>query len=517
MRRKLPTGIQTFREIREGNYYYVDKTAHIERLIENSKHYFLSRPRRFGKSLLVDTIKELFEGNETLFRGLRIHDKWDWARRHPVVRLDFSGSGFRTSSDLNIHLGEQLSDLEAEKRVVPRHSSIPGRFRNLIQTLHEQTGERVVVLVDEYDKPVLDPLTAGDRERARAHRDTLRGLYGNIKACDADIRFSFLTGVSKFTRVSLFSELNNLRDITLVPDFATICGYTEGDLDTVFAPELEDLDRDAIRDWYNGYNWLGEEKAYNPFGILLLFQDRQFRAHWFETGSPAFLLQTMRERGVFTLDLEGMITADDLLSSFDVDDMATEALLFQTGYLTIADELDMGGEPVYRLTWPNREVRQGLNRHLLRAVAWNAAHSAVGANQLYTRLAAADLPGLEAHFKSLFAAIPYNWHVNNDMARHEGYYASVMYAHLAALGAPVAVEDASTAGRLDMSVRLGGQVYLFEFKVAERAGEGTALAQLVERGYAEKYRAHGQPVHLIGIEFSANQRCLDRFDAVTLD
>jgi len=517
MRRKLPTGIQTFRKVREGGYYYIDKTAHIERLIDGSSHYFLSRPRRFGKSLLVDTIKELFESNEALFRGLHIHDKWDWTKRHPVVRLDFSGAGFRTSNDLDVHLGEQLSDLEAEKQVTPRHSSISGRFRHLIRTLHEQTGERVVVLVDEYDKPVLDPLTAGDRERARAHRDALRGLYGNIKACDANIRFSFLTGVSKFTRVSLFSELNNLRDITLVPEFATICGYTEGDLDAVFAPELEGLERDAIRDWYNGYNWLGEEKVYNPFGILLLFQDRQFRAHWFETGSPAFLLQTMRERGVFTLDLEEMVTADDLLSSFDVDEMATEALLFQTGYLTIADELDIGGEAAYRLTWPNREVRQGLNRRLLRSVAWDAAHSRAGANRLYTLLAAADLPGLEAHFKSLFAAIPYNWHVNNDMARHEGYYASVMYAHLAALGAPVAVEDASAAGRLDMSVRLGGQVYLFEFKVVERAGEGAALAQLAERGYAEKYRAHGQPVHLIGVEFSADQRRLDRFDTATLD
>ena len=512
MKRKLPTGIQTFREIREDGCYYVDKTAHIARLVDDGKHYFLSRPRRFGKSLLVDTLKELFEGNEALFRGLHIHDRWDWSVRHPVVRLDFGGGDFLTEDDLNVELAEQLRYLEASHGIAPSESPPRLRFRQLIRALHQATGQRVVVLVDEYDKPVLEAMMARNPALAHANRNALRALYGNIKTCDAHIRFSFLTGVSKFTKVSLFSELNNLDDLTLDPAFATVCGYTEGDLETVFAPELKGLDREAIREWYNGYHWLGEERVYNPFDILLLFRKRRFAAHWFESGSPAFLLETLKERGVFTLDLEGLVTSDALLSAFDVEQMATEALLFQTGYLTIAEERHRGGRTSYRLGYPNREVREGLNAHLLRAVGWEAAHDTGARDRLYDLLESADLPGLEAHFQALFAGIPYHWHVNNPMARYEGYYASIMYAHLAALGAPVSVEEAGASGRLDLGVHLGGQVYLFEFKMAERAGEGAALAQLQGKGYADRYRRFGQPIHLVGVEFSAESRSLTAFE-----
>ena len=369
----------------------------------------------------------------------------------------------------------------------------------------------MVVLVDEYDKPVLDALTAGNRDLARAHRDALRGLFGNIKARDADVRFAFLTGVSKFTKVSLFSDLNNLTDLTLDPRYATICGYTDTDLDTVFAPELDGLDRDAVRDWYDGYHWLGGEKVYNPFYILQLFGSRRFRAWWFETGSPAFLIEVLRSRGILTLDLDGMVGNDELLSSFDVDAMAPEALLFQTGYLTIAEELDRGGRLFYRLGYPNREVRESLTRSLLNAIGWEAARREAGQLRLYDLLEAANLPGLEAHFRALFAGIPYNWHVNNPIARYEGYYASVVYAHLAALGIPVTVEDASAAGRLVLAVRIDRQVYLFEFKLAERDGDGAALEQLRARGYADKYRAQYEPIHLVGVEFSAEARNLVAF------
>ena len=512
MKRKLPTGIQTFREIREDGCYYVDKTAHIARLVDDGKHYFLSRPRRFGKSLLIDTLKELFEGNEALFRGLHIHERWDWSVRHPVVRLDFGGRGFQKPGSLDISLSAQLDRLERGVPVVFHYESAPERFAHLVETLHEHTGQRVVVLVDEYDKPVLDALTKGHPERARDHRDALRGLFGVIKTCDAHIRFSFLTGVSKFTKVSLFSELNNLDDLTLDPAFATVCGYTEGDLETVFAPELDGLDRDAIREWYNGYHWLGAERVYNPFDILLLFRKRRFAAHWFESGSPAFLLETLKERGVFTLDLEGLVTSEALLSAFDVEHMATEALLFQTGYLTIAEEERLDDTSFYRLGYPNREVRQSLNLSLLHAIGWEAVQRDAERFRLHRLLLQADLPGLEAHFRALFAGIPYHWHVNNPMARYEGYYASVMYAHLAALGAAVSVEDAGASGRLDLAVRLGGQVYLFEFKMGERAGEGAALAQLQRKGYAERYRRFGQPIHLVGVEFSAESRSLTAFE-----
>ena len=519
MRRKLPTGIQTFREIREDDCYYVDKTAHIERLIDRGKYYFLSRPRRFGKSLLVDTLKELFEGNEALFRGLHIHERWDWSARHPVVRLDFGGAGFRAPDDLPTNLTEQLDRLERHARITPRYDSMPGRFRYLIQTLHERTGQRVVVLVDEYDKPILDALTAsapsepGATGLAKANRDALRSLYGNIKTCDADIRFAFLTGVSKFSKVSLFSELNNLTDLTLDPRYATLCGYTEADLDAVFTPELDGLDRDAIREWYNGYHWLGEEKVYNPFDILLLFDSRRFAAHWFETGSPAFLIDTLKERGVGPLDLDHMIASNALLSTFDVDYMAAEALLFQTGYLTIAEEQNLDGTIFYRLGYPNREVRQSLNEHLLQAIAWRSPSQQITHRvRLHQLLHAADFAGLEAYFRALFAGIPYHWHTRNDIARYKGYYASVCYALFAALGVPVTVEDASASGRLDLAVRAGGRVYLFEFKVVEQAGEGAALAQLQARNYADKYRAAGEPIHFVGVEFSPDARNLSAFE-----
>ena len=274
MKRKLPIGIQTFREIREDGYYYVDKTAYVHRLVEEGKYYFLSRPRRFGKSLLVDTLKEGFEGNEPLFRGLDIHHRWDWSIRHPVVRLSFADGFFAETSELRESLTIQLDDLEEDAGIEGRYDNPRSRFRYLIRALHRQSGRRVVVLVDEYDKPILDAL--GKPDVARANRDYLQGLYSTIKGCDADIRFAFLTGVSKFSKVSLFSGLNNLEDITLDPRYSALCGYTEADLDTVFAPELVGLDRQAVRDWYNGYNWLGDENVYNPFDVLLLFNHRRF-------------------------------------------------------------------------------------------------------------------------------------------------------------------------------------------------------------------------------------------------
>ncbi len=241
MKKKLPIGIQTFREIREEGYYYVDKTAWAQRLQAEGTHYFLSRPRHFGKSLFLDTLKELFEGSEELFRGLAIHGDRDWSVRYPVVRLGFGGDEYSGAGRLENALMELLDAAEQEASVEPCYNMAPGRFRHLIRTLHERTGQRVVVLVDEYDKPILDALETP--EVARANRNFLRGLYSNIKACDAHIKFSFLTGVSKFSKVSLFSGLNNLKDITLDPRYSAICGYTDHDLDRVFAAELSGLDR----------------------------------------------------------------------------------------------------------------------------------------------------------------------------------------------------------------------------------------------------------------------------------
>ena len=365
------------------------------------------------------------------------------------------------------------------------------------------------MLIDEYDKPILEALDTPDI--ARANRNYLRGLYAVIKSSDAHIRFSLITGVSKFSKVNLFSGLNNLEDITLDPCYSAICGYTETDLDTVFAPELAGLDRDAIRDWYNGYCWRGEEKMYNPFDLLLLFRNRKFDAWGFETGTPAFLVDTLFRRRIVSVSLDGMLGSNELLSAFDVDHIGTEALLFQTGYLTITAEENLGGEPLYRLGYPNREVRRSLNRSLLRHLVQDATHQMANQVRLYRLLEANDLAGLAELFHAFFASIPYEWYTNNDIAAYEGYYASVFYSYFAALGLNVIVEDSTSHGRLDMTVTFNDNVYLFEFKVVELAGEGAAMAQLRSRGYADKYRHLGQPIHLIAVEFSKDRRNVSAF------
>ncbi len=509
-KRRLPIGIQTFHKIREEDCYYVDKTGYIGRLLDEGTHYFLSRPRRFGKSLFLDTLKELFEGNEPLFEGLYIHDRWDWSIRHPVLRLSFGSGNFKEPDYLEATLMEQLAAAERRAGIVSEYATAPGRFAFLLEALHDQAGQPVAVLIDEYDKPILDALDTP--EVARAHRDFLLGLYSGIKDCDAHIQFTFLTGVSKFFKGSLFSGLNNLTDITLDPCYSAICGYTDADLDRVFAPELPGLDRDQIRDRYNGYSWLGDEKVYNPFDILLLFDKRQFGAYWFETKTPTFLVETLFKRRVSSLELGAMEGSDELLSTFDVDDIATEALLFQTGYLTITDEEDLGGKALYRLGYPNQEVRQSLNESLLRYLVRDSTRQMANSVRLYRLLEANDFAGLETLFHAFFASIPYEWYTNNDIARYEGYYASVFYSYFAGLGLNITVEDSSSHGRLDMAVLFNNHVYLFEFKVVELASAGAAMAQLQERRYADKYRALGQPIHLIAVEFSKDECNIAAFD-----
>ena len=508
-KRRLPIGIQTFRKLREQDCYYVDKTPYIKRLIDEGTHYFLSRPRRFGKSLFLDTIKELFEGNEPLFTGLHVHDRWDWSQHHPVVRLDFAGGAFQEHGSLHSRVMELLAAAEGDTAVASEYTA-PGRLARLLHTKHREAGRPVVVLVDEYDKPMLDALHRP--EVACANRDYLRGLYGIIKSSDAHVRFTFVTGVSKFTKVSLFSDLNNLTDITLDPVYSAICGYTEDDLETVFAPELAELDRDQVREWYNGYSWRGNEKVYNPYDVLLLLRRHEFAAHWFETGTPAFLVDKLFERRVSSVSLDDMVSTGELLSAFDVNKIGTEALLFQTGYLTITGEERLGGQALYRLGYPNREVRESLNRVLLRHLVQDTTQQTANSIRLARLLEAHDCAGLETLFHAFFASIPYQWYTNNHIADYEGFYASVFYSYFAALGYDVAVEESSSHGRLDMAVRTAGHVYLFEFKVAEMAPPGSALAQLQERRYADKYRAGGEPIHLIGVEFSRATRNITAFE-----
>ena len=512
-RRSLPIGIQTLRKIREGDCYYVDKTGFALRLIAEGTHYFLSRPRRFGKSLFLDTLAELFAGNEALFRGLEAEHRWDWSRRYPVIRLSFGGGVVRQPAEIEVKIREQLAINQEALGISCEQPSLAGCFAELIRKAHAASGERVVVLVDEYDKPILDNITAP--ATAREMRDGLRNLYSVIKDADAHIRFAFLTGVSKFSKVSLFSGLNNLKDITVDARYSALCGYTEADLDRVFAPELAGLERDQIRAWYNGYNWLGEA-VYNPFDVLLLFDAREFHPWWFETGTPTFLVEVLTERGFFTPDLAQVRASEALISTFDVQNMPSEALLWQTGYLTFTGSRRIGARWEYQLGYPNLEVESALNDALLKGLMGDAMQAERAVSRLYDVLVAADFEALRQHVASLFAAIPHHWHDGNDLARFEGFYASVFYSHLAALGLDLVPEDASHHGRLDLRLRFNGRIWLFEFKVVELAPEGAALPQIKARGYADKYRAEGLPIHLIGIEFSRERRSLVGFEVETL-
>ncbi len=373
-RRLLPVGIQTLAKIRERDAYYVDKTALALSLVQQAGYYFLSRPRRFGKSLFVDTLKEMFECNEPLFRGLYVHDKWDWQTRYPVIHISFNDGGLKTDAEMQRRLGSILA--ENCRRLgldCPDLSDTSGSFRQLILDAHAKYQQRVVILVDEYDKPILDNLH--EREAAIAMREGLKSFYSVIKGADASIHFAFLTGVSKFSKVSLFSGLNNLRDITILPEYSSICGYTDQDLDTVFAPELAGLDRDEIRRWYNGYNWRGTA-VYNPFDLLLLFQEREFSSYWFESGTPTFLIKMLKAREVSLSALKELVhhevTAASL-AAFELDDISTAALMFDAGYLTLGDERRVANILIYKLRFPNEDVWQSLENLVPEAMPINAA------------------------------------------------------------------------------------------------------------------------------------------------
>ncbi len=505
----LPIGIQTFRKIREQNCYYVDKTGFACRLAEEGSHYFLSRPRRFGKSLFLDTLKELFEGNRELFLGLEAETRWNWTARHPVLRFSFGSGIIRDTTNLRNRLDSQLLAFEEHWNLTNERAEIADRFKELIQTVATQSGQRVVILVDEYDKPILDRIE--NKDEALAIREVLKDFYSVIKDADAHVHFAFLTGVSKFSKAGIFSGLNNLRDITTSPPYSAICGYTEADLDTVFAPELPGLDREEIRRWYNGYNWLGQA-VYNPFDVLLLFQERSFRPWWFQTGTPEFLIKLLMERRTHIPALGELQVDESVLSAFDVDRISTEALLWQTGYMTFDGVEHLGDETFYRLRYPNHEVYSSLHKNVAQALLGDISRETALRRSLWDVLKSHDPDLWRAHFASLFAAIPHDWHRKNDIARYEGYYASVFYSHFAALGLDIRLEDVTSLGRVDMTVITAEEILVFEFKVTDDEPSGQAMRQIKDRDYAAKYRAQGRPIRLVGVEFSHARRTVTGLD-----
>jgi len=509
--KKLPIGVSTLNKIINEGYAYVDKTPIVHRLVENGIYYFLSRPRRFGKSLFIDTLKEAFEGNRDLFRGLWLFDHWNWEKKHPVIHISFAEGILQSREELDRKIFELLDANHERLQVKQRYKdSVSGCFSSLIRRAKETYGRAAVVLIDEYDKPILDNIS--DPKTAREMRDGLKNLYSVIKAQDANIQFAFLTGVSKFSKVSLFSGLNNLRDITLIPKYATICGYTELELETVFARHLKDKPLDEIRRWYNGYSWLGE-RVYNPFSILNYLEDGGFANYWFESGTPSFLVELFKKKRYYIPDIENMEASESIIGAFDVDFVEPENLLFQTGYLTVAHDFRVAGKMFYRLRYPNMEVKSSLSDYVLKRYSPDPVLKDKTQLRIYQALEKNDLDDLDRSFRVLFAAIPHDWYRKNRLADYEGYYASVFYCYFKALGLDVTAEDTTSHGRIDMTVTLENRVFIFEFKVVDiDKTPGTALEQIHQKGYADKYRAQNIEIYLIGVEFDRNERNIVRFE-----
>ncbi|MFZ4801932.1 MAG: ATP-binding protein [Chlorobium sp.] len=500
--KKLPVGIQTFSEIINEDYLYIDKTGIAYSLIDRFKYVFLSRPRRFGKSLFLDTLKNIFEGHRELFRGLLIEDQWNWEATYPVINISFGG-GIRSQEILRKKLfyilngNQKRLDIHCDEKEDPSQC-----FAELIEKACEKYHQKVVILIDEYDKPILDNIE--NIPAALLIQDGLREFYANIKDNDRYLRFAFLTGVSKFAKVSIFSGLNNLEDISLNPDYGNICGYTQLDLDTTFAPYLEGVDMEQVKRWYNGYNFLGDS-VYNPYDILLFIKNNyEFDNYWFETGTPTFLIELIKKNHYFIPKFNGLQVTKSLVNSFDLENLNLETILFQSGYLTIKCLIQEEMEVLYELGFPNREVLISFNRYILQSMT-TGSEQVMNRRELLAFMKSGDAGSLEPVIKRLFASIAYNNYTNNDIERYEGFYASVLYAFFSSLMVDIIAEDVSNKGRIDLTLQVGGRTFLFEFKVTD----GEPLEQIRKMKYYEKYAGDR---YLIGIVFDPKQRNVSRFE-----
>ncbi|NOL50015.1 ATP-binding protein [Pelistega europaea] len=504
----LPIGISNFADLRTNNYYYVDKTPLIIDLITSSRFVFLSRPRRFGKSLTLDTMAELFSGNKALFEGLYAENNWDWETTYPVIRLSFAGETVLDNSPkLEAHIFRQLRlNAQRLKLTLPEYTTpdVGFSFADLILITQEKYQQKVVVLIDEYDKPIIDNLDNTDT--AAEVRGLLKSLYSQIKDLSGSIRFAMLTGVSKFGQMSLFSGLNNLEDITLRAKYSALCGYTQEELESVFAPELQGVDLEQVKFWYNGYNWTGES-VYNPFDILLFFKDGcAFDNYWMSTGGNASFLMKLLTSNEFSLaDITRIAETSDLLASVDVGSLHPIPVLFQTGYLTIDKVFEEPGYlRQYTLKFPNYEVRQSLSSKWLQEVLKLDGRKAI--SDLRKCLRDGDIAQLQQLIKSAIASIPSDAYRRNNIAQFEGHWQSAIGMFFAGACADFIMEDVSSQGRADLVAIEQGNVYIFEFKVKQAGTAQEALEQIKERHYAEKYRAGAKQIFEIGVSFDEASR-----------
>ena len=520
--RKLPIGIQDFESLRRDGYLYVDKTRYIYELAHNGKPYFLSRPRRFGKSLLLSTMRAYFEGKRELFEGLEIEelesgapDAW---QQYPVFYFDLNKKNFRRESALEEVLDEHLREWEKLYGDEYAGNSLEERFRRLLAMAVKQTGRNAVVLVDEYDKPLLETITDDDLEEH--NKAVFKGFFSTLKSYDHYLKFVFLTGVTKFSKVSIFSDLNQLQDISLNKNYAGICGITDKEMRFCFMPEIESMAQsnsmsveeclDGLRRQYDGYHFHPDsEGMYNPFSLVNALTNKEFGAYWFSTGTPTFLLKKLEQIDFDAKQFTGgKVYADgSALSDYRADNPDPIPLFYQTGYLTIIDYDKRRMR--YSLGYPNDEVKYGFLKSLAPSYLHNK--NGDGSTDIYTvddYIEAGDLDGVRDVFTALFARLPYT----TDDKPIEQNFQNVIYIVFMLLGRFVQTEVHSAKGRADCIVETDDYVYIFEFKRDGTVEE--ALRQIEEKGYAKPYAADKRKLYRIGVNFDSKERTIDGWEVI---
>jgi hypothetical protein len=512
---QLPIGEQNFANLRQLKMLYVDKTESIYQLLQGSRYNFLSRPRRFGKSLTLSTIRSIFQGEKELFKGLWIENQWDWSEKHPVVHLSFNQIGY-AEIGLAAALTKALRQV-ADDFGVEVTSATPGLLlRELILALAAKHGT-VVLLIDEYDKPLIDFLNKNELSIAKENRATLKSFYSGLKddAAQAALRFFLITGVSKFSQVSLFSDLNYLSDISLNSKYNTLVGYTQEELLQNFEDYLQllqhkmgNVDRlallERIRRWYNGYSWDGTERVYNPFSILLLFENLSFGDFWFKSGTPTFLINLLKEQELYVV--EDMRVSGILFDSYDLENMDARALMFQTGYLTVKQYDPYRNR--FTLGYPNREVEEAMNNYLIASLLNRMPVDALRPVELLEEgFLQNDLPKVITVINSLLKDLPSQ--LLDDKTEH--FYHALVHLHFRYLGLYLDSEVHTSDGRMDAVVQTPTHVYIIEFKLNVDAK--VALAQIVEKQYAEKFRLIQKKIIGLGISFDTVKKAVKDWES----
>ncbi|MDE5586475.1 MAG: ATP-binding protein [Muribaculaceae bacterium] len=502
---KYPVGMQTFSELIQKGYVYVDKTAYIKYLTSQGKFIFLSRPRRFGKSLLLSTLEAYFNGQRELFKGLAADSMdLDWTPR-PVIHLDLNAENYSDEEGLNNILKRLLGEYEEKYGMTEVTETIAGRFSQLIRKVAESTGKGVVILVDEYDKPLLE--VEENKDLFEKNQRTLKSFFGNLKSMDRYIEFALITGVARFAKVSIFSDLNNLNDISMVDDYADICGWTEKELTDNFRQGIETLAQKRkeeygktlkqLRDFYDGYLFTEEgSRLYNPYSILKALTNKRIDPYWFDSGTPTFLARRIKRLGTFPPDINGKLSDRDSLLAVGLNDRNPLPLMFQTGYLTIASYREDVG--LYELRFPNLEVEKGFYQLLLKVYVPDTADpfSPLDFTQFKTDLAEGHPEEYMERLGVMLKGLPYEDH-------NESVYRALTYLITILCGTPALAEHHSYRGRSDLEVFTGKYIYIFEFKYNKSARE--AMEQILKRDYAGRYAYDSRQIYLVGANFTEDR------------